>query len=76
MNKVWIYTIVFYRESDEYPHDIFYGVETQVFPTKEAAHKWKEDYEQEANIKYIQYKNDWYGTFRSSIEEKEILPYY
>lgn len=75
MKKVFVYTIVFYRESDEYPHDIFHGVETQVFPTREAAERWKFDYEREDNIKYIQYRNDWYGTFRSSIEEKEIFEY-
>lgn len=75
MGKVYIYTIVFYRESDEYPHDIFHGVETQVFPTKESAQKWKEGYEKKENIEYIQQRNSWYGDFRSTIEEKEILQY-
>lgn len=75
MDKVWVYTIVFYRESDEYPYDIYHGVETQVFPTKESAEKWKDDYEKRENIEYIQNRNEWYGSFRSSIEEKEILKY-
>lgn len=75
MKKVWVYTIIFYRESDEYAHDILHDVVTEVFPTREAAEKWKADYEKPENIKYIQYRNDWYGSFRSTIEEKEVLEY-
>lgn len=75
MSKVYIYTIVFYKESDEYPHDIFYGCETEVFFSKESAEKYKADYEEKRNIEYIQERNGWYGTYRSTIDEKDILSY-
>lgn len=71
--KVWLYTIIFYRESDEYPYNIHEGVETYVFQTKESAERWKADYEKPANIRYIQNQKNWFGDFYSTINEIEII---
>lgn len=86
MKKIWIYTIVFCHEDDEYGHDVYHGQLTEVFETKESAEKYKKDFEDPKNLEYISgtYFDDcslydWYwgasGRFYSDIQEKEIMDY-
>lgn len=77
MNKIWVYTIIFFWEEDEYGYPIYQGSFIEVFFSKESAEKWKKDFEQPNNINYICYQNDWHSksSFKSLIEEKEILNY-
>lgn len=87
MNKVWIYTISFYTVDDEYGHQDFCGTFVEVLPSKESAERFKKDFEDEKNLKYLSDKYtaglNLYGwfynsgacRFDSSINEHEILNY-
>lgn len=88
MKKVWIYTITFYHVDDEYGHQDWEGTYVEAFPSQESAEKFKKDFENEQNLRYISGKNlgpgcylyDWYYNgssfnYSSKIEEKEIINY-
>lgn len=77
MNRVWIYSIVFFYESDEYPHLIYQGSFNEVFDTRESAERWKKDFEDPKNIEYVCDCYNWYSRcqFESKIDHKEILKY-
>ena len=83
MNIVWVYTINYYNEDDEYGHLDLVHSETFVFTNKDSAEKWKKDWEAIDNLKSIAgrgnlsswFYGNYYGGFASSIEEKEVMEY-
>ena len=79
MTEVWVYTISFYSQDDEYEHRDLIDTWVEVFPSYESALRYKQDFEETKNLQYISdYKLFcWYnlGHFVSSIEKKEILDY-
>lgn len=83
--KVYIYSITFYSVDDEYGHRDWRGTYTEVFPSKEAAERFKKDWEDLKNLKSLEGTwfngcnlSNWsckYDSFKSIILEKEILDY-
>lgn len=83
MNKVWVYTIIYYSTDDEYGHRDLVHSETFVFTNKDSAEKWKKDWEAKDNLKSMAGRGNlsywFYGNYsdnyESSIEEKEVMEY-
>ena len=84
-NKIWVYSITFYTVDDEYCHKDWCGTYTKVFPSKDAAERFKKDWEEPKNLKALERTRfdgvnlyDWRYTgdsFESSVTEEEILDY-
>lgn len=86
MKKVWVYSITFYSVDDEYGHRDWYGTYTELFPSQESAEKFKKDFEDPKNLIYLEsggslpgcnlyYWSHTGDSYKSSIDEKEILDY-
>ena len=85
MKEVWVYSITFYTVDDEYGHKDWCGTYTEVFPTKESAERFKNDWEDPKNMKSLEGRYfdgcnlyNWYykyDSYESSIDRKEILNY-
>ena len=85
MKEVWVYSITFYTVDDEYGHKDWCGTYIEVFPTKESAERFKNDWEDSKNMKSLEgryfdgcdlyYWHYKYNSYESSIDKKEILNY-
>lgn len=82
MNKVWIYSITYYKVDSEYRRDLC-GIHIEVFLTKESADKFKRKWEEPGHLKSLSGKriqgidlSEWdseFDSYKSKVVEKDIL---
>ena len=82
MNKVWIYSITYYKIDSEYRRDLC-GTYTEVFSTKKSADKFKRKWEEPEHLKSLSNKrfqdvdlSEWdseFDSYKSKVVEKVIL---